>query len=144
MQIRAWYFASDSGYLFSQHRMAPRLGLRFDATRGDKDPSDGELNTFSSPFAATSYSGLSGLIGPSNIMDFAPSLSFSPHRPVERGPLRRHPFDPAGGSHPHLALDLPGNAGLFQNRALPRGNATVGRRDVFHDVGDVSLLTKRN
>lgn len=78
-RIRAWYFASDTGYSFPAHRSMPRLGLRLDATSGDRNPADGELNTFSSLFAATSYSGLSGLIGPSNIVDVAPSVSFSPH-----------------------------------------------------------------
>jgi len=53
------------------------LGLRFDATSGDRDRDDGELNTFSSLFASTAYSGLAGLIGPPNAVDLAPSLSFS-------------------------------------------------------------------
>jgi len=76
-QIRAWYFASDTGYSFPDRGMAPRLGVRFDATSGDRDPDDGELNTFSSLFASTAYSGLSGLIGPSNAIDVAPSLSIT-------------------------------------------------------------------
>jgi hypothetical protein len=76
-RVNAWYFASDTGYSFPQQHLAPRLGLRLDATSGDRDPADGELNTFSSLFAATSYSGLSGLLGPSNTMDVAPSISFS-------------------------------------------------------------------
>jgi hypothetical protein len=78
MRIRAWYFATDTGYSLAGNTMAPRLGLRFDATSGDRHPGDGELNTFSSLFASTSYSGLSGLVGPSNIIDIAPSFSFSP------------------------------------------------------------------
>ncbi len=76
LKVRAWYFASDTGYSFSGG-MAPRLGLRFDATSGDRDPGDDELNTFSSLFASTAYSGLAGQVGPSNAIDFAPSLSFS-------------------------------------------------------------------
>ncbi len=77
LRVQAWYFASDTGYSFT-HPTAPRLGVRFDATSGDRDPNDGKLNTFSSMFASTSYSGLSGLVGPSNVVDVAPSLSFSP------------------------------------------------------------------
>jgi hypothetical protein len=75
-RVSAWYFASDTGYLFGNSAAAPRLGLRLDATSGDRDPGDGELNTFSSLFASTAYSGLSGLIGPSNTIDVAPSISF--------------------------------------------------------------------
>jgi hypothetical protein len=52
--------------------------LRFDATSGDRDPNDNELNTFSSLFASTAYSGLAGQIGPANAIDLAPSISFSP------------------------------------------------------------------
>jgi hypothetical protein len=77
-KVRAWYFASDTGYSFAGHSATPRLGLRMDATSGDRDPNDGVLNTFSSLFASTSYSGLSGLVGPSNVVDVAPSVSFSP------------------------------------------------------------------
>lgn len=78
MRVRAWYFASDTGYSFPSVATAPRLGLRLDATSGDRDPNDDRLNTFSSLFASTSYSGLSGLVGPANTIDVAPSISFSP------------------------------------------------------------------
>ena len=81
-QVRAWYFASDTGYSLANRPMIPRLGLRFDATSGDRDRNDGELNTFSSLFASTAYSGLAGLIGPANAIDLAPSLSFSPREHV--------------------------------------------------------------
>lgn len=56
-QVRAWYFASDTGYSLARRPMTPRLGLRFDATSGDRDRNGGELNTFSSLFASTAYSG---------------------------------------------------------------------------------------
>lgn len=77
-RVRAWYFASDSGYSLPDSAMAARLGLRLDITSGDRDPNDGELNTFSSLFASTSYSGLAGQIGPANALDVAPSLSLTP------------------------------------------------------------------
>ncbi|HEX7812668.1 MAG TPA: alginate export family protein [Burkholderiales bacterium] len=77
MRVRAWYFASDTGYSFDGPG-APRFGVRFDATSGDRNAGDGELNTFSALFASTAYSGLAGQIGPSNAIDLAPSLSFSP------------------------------------------------------------------
>lgn len=77
-QVRAWYFASDTGYSVRSHPAAPRFGVRFDATSGDRDPNDDELNTFSSLFASTAYSGLAGQIGPANTIDVAPSISISP------------------------------------------------------------------
>lgn len=78
LPIRAWYFASETGYTFHSARARPRLGLRLDATSGDRDPNDGELNTFHSLFGSTSYSGLAGQIGPANVFDIAPSIGFSP------------------------------------------------------------------
>jgi hypothetical protein len=49
--------------------------LRVDAASGDRDPNDGRLDTFSPLFASTAYSGLAGLVGPSNSIDFAPSIA---------------------------------------------------------------------
>jgi hypothetical protein len=76
-RVRAWYFASDTGYTIFGPQSQPRLGLRLDATSGDRDPQDGRLNTFSAPFASTAYSGLAGQLGPSNVIDVAPSVSWS-------------------------------------------------------------------
>jgi hypothetical protein len=81
-RIKAWYFASETGYAFPAMRGRPRLGLRFDATSGDRDPNDLELNTFNSLFASTSYSGLAGQLGPANTIDLAPSIAFSPREKV--------------------------------------------------------------
>jgi hypothetical protein len=77
-RVRAWYFASDTGFTLGARESRPRLGLRFDATSGDRDRNDAELNTFNSLFASTSYSGLSGQLGPANAIDVAPSIGFSP------------------------------------------------------------------
>ncbi|MEX0960528.1 MAG: alginate export family protein [Burkholderiales bacterium] len=76
-KVRAWYFASDTGYTFTDADSRPRLGLRLDATSGDRNAQDGRLNTFRAPFASTAYSGLAGQLGPSNVIDLAPSLSWS-------------------------------------------------------------------
>lgn len=73
--IRAWYVATDTGLTMRQWPLAPRFGLRFDATSGDRQRGDQTFNTFVPPFASTAYSGLSGLVGPSNVIDFAPSVT---------------------------------------------------------------------
>jgi Alginate export len=73
--IRAWDLATDTGYTWHAVRFQPRLGVRFDITSGDSDLSDDRLENFNPLFAATAYSGLAGLIGPSNAIDFAPSIT---------------------------------------------------------------------
>lgn len=73
--IRAWDLATDTGYTWHDVRFQPRLGVRFDITSGDSDLSDDRLENFNPLFAATAYSGLAGLIGPSNAIDFAPSIT---------------------------------------------------------------------
>lgn len=73
--IRAWYLSTDTGYRLDRVSR-PRLGLRFNVGSGDRKRGDGELNTFSPMFAATAYSGLAGLVGPSNSIGAAPSVSF--------------------------------------------------------------------
>lgn len=73
--IRAWYVSTDTGYA-PEGASRTRLGLRFNVGSGDRHPGDGRLNTFSPLFAATAYSGLSGLVGPSNSIAAAPSVSW--------------------------------------------------------------------
>ncbi len=61
----------------------PRLGLRADATSGDRDPRDNTLQTFNPLFpSATAYSGSSGLVGAANAISIAPSLRLTPRRGV--------------------------------------------------------------
>jgi len=77
--IRVWYVNTDNGWNFSGMAWQPRVGLRFSIGSGDRQVGDGELNTFSPLFASTAYSGLSGLVGPSNSINVAPSLRLRPH-----------------------------------------------------------------
>ena len=49
--------------------------MRFDVTSGDGNLNDNHLGNFNPLFAATAYSGLAGLIGPSNAIDLAPSVT---------------------------------------------------------------------
>jgi hypothetical protein len=60
--------------------LTPRLGIRVDATSGDRDPRASSLETFSPLFSGVPYSGLAGLVGPSNVWDITPSLSLSLRR----------------------------------------------------------------
>lgn len=73
--IRAWYVRTDNGWRLSPLSGRARADIRFSIGSGDTLTGDGVLGTFSPLFAATAYSGLSGLVGPSNSVNVAPSLT---------------------------------------------------------------------
>jgi hypothetical protein len=73
--IRAWGVATDLGYRWRHAPLTPRLGVRVDATSGDRDVRAPSLETFNPLFSGVSYSGLAGLVGPPNAWDLTPSLS---------------------------------------------------------------------
>lgn len=76
--IRAWTFASDTGYTAQDLPWSPRFGLKADIASGDKDSGDPTLNTFNALFPKGGYFTENGLIGPSNIIDLQPSLTVNP------------------------------------------------------------------
>jgi len=80
--IRAWTFASDTGYVATTLPWSPRFGLKADIASGDKDASDNKLNTFNALFPKGGYFTENGLIGPSNIIDLQPSVTLDPSRRV--------------------------------------------------------------
>src|SRR5262249_38210415 len=59
--IRAWTAASDSGYTASALPGRPRFGLKANATSGDHDPKDLDLQTFNPMFPRGSYFGEASL-----------------------------------------------------------------------------------
>jgi hypothetical protein len=73
--IRAWALSEDTGYTFSKNRVRPRIGIRADIATGDGGPAEKALGSFNPLFpAAPVYSGPSGLLGPTNLIDVTPSL----------------------------------------------------------------------
>ena len=73
--IRGWALSADTGYTVRGVRFAPRLGFRADAARGDGGPNRRGLGSFAPPFPAIPvYSGPSGILGPTNLIDATPSL----------------------------------------------------------------------
>lgn len=78
--IRAWTIASDNGYTFASLPWSPRLGAQVNATSGDGDPLDLDLQTFNPLFPRASYFSEARLIGPLNHIDVHPVLEL---RPVE-------------------------------------------------------------
>ena len=71
--IRAWAVAGDAGYTMRATPLKPRLGMRANATSGDRDPSDRRLQTFNPLFPGTAYSDTIGLIGAANSVALNPS-----------------------------------------------------------------------
>lgn len=75
--IRAWALAADLGQTINRIPLKPRLGLRADATSGDRDPNDQRLQTFNPLFPGTAYSDTIGLIGAANSLALNPNLRFA-------------------------------------------------------------------
>jgi hypothetical protein len=76
--IRAWGMTSDLGYSLGELPWQPRLGLKGNVASGDTDRADDTLGTYNALYTATAYSGLAGLLGPSNVLDLTPTLSARP------------------------------------------------------------------
>jgi hypothetical protein len=76
-EIRAWAFSTETGYRFAGMPWKPRLALRFDIASGDKDPDNPSLQSFNPLFPGNSYAGAVGLLGPTNLTDLTPSITFT-------------------------------------------------------------------
>lgn len=74
--IHAWTIPVNSGYKFSNVKLKPELGLKAELVSGDRYYGDKKLQTFNPLFPKGNYFGLAALIGPSNLIDLHPSVSF--------------------------------------------------------------------
>jgi hypothetical protein len=75
-RISAWTASANMGYEFIAVRYKPELGLKAELISGDSKPGDEVLQTFNPLFPRGAYFGLAALIGPSNLIDLHPSVSF--------------------------------------------------------------------
>jgi hypothetical protein len=75
--IRAWAFATETAYRGRSVRWRPRLSVRADIASGDADPGDPRLGSFNPLFPGNSYSGATGLLGPTNLADLTPAFTFA-------------------------------------------------------------------
>jgi hypothetical protein len=73
--IRAWAITTENGVTFPNVKFYPRLGVRWNISSGDSGR--GSLGTFHPLFPDTAYSGRTGLIGPSNVIDITPNARFA-------------------------------------------------------------------
>lgn len=74
---KAMSVASDTGYTFAALPLFPRLGLRAGIISGDEDPADPDLQTFNPLFPKGKYFDEIGLLGPYNLIDVHPILTFT-------------------------------------------------------------------
>ncbi len=74
-----WAFSTETGYRVPRVRLRPRFSIRADFASGDKDAKDPKLQSFDPLFPGASYSGIIGLLGPINLIDFTPAVTITPH-----------------------------------------------------------------
>lgn len=83
--IRAWAFATETGYRITTLGWRPRLSVRADIASGDRDPAEQRLESFNPLFPGNSYSGAVGLLGPTNLTDFTPTIVMAPRADLTIG-----------------------------------------------------------
>ncbi len=83
--IRAWAFATETGFRPTLSGWRPRLSVRADVASGDRDAAEPHLSAFNPLFPGNSYSGAVGLLGPTNITDFTPALTLVPRQGLTLG-----------------------------------------------------------
>lgn len=76
--IAAWSLATDTGHTWAHERGRPRLGLSANVASGDKDPDDGDLQSFNALFPRGNYFSELALLGPRNFFNLHPSFGFQP------------------------------------------------------------------
>lgn len=74
--ITAWTASINTSFEFSSATWKPQLGLKAELISGDKEKGDNKLQTFNPLFPRGAYFGLAALIGPANLIDVHPSVSF--------------------------------------------------------------------
>lgn len=72
--IQAWGLGSATHYNLASLPLRPRLGLRADATSGDRDPDSVNLQTFNPLFPTGAYYNLMDPVGPQNLIHVHPVL----------------------------------------------------------------------
>jgi hypothetical protein len=75
--ILAWGFTTDTGYTFDPAGWKVRLGLKADIGSGDQNLNGATLGTLNPLFPKLAYFNQAAILGPSNVTDLQPTLSFS-------------------------------------------------------------------
>lgn len=80
--IRAWSVSSHAGYTIESWPLKPRFGGKAGIASGDKNPHDGQLNTFNAMYPKLPYLTENGLVAPANLIDLHPSITLTPWETV--------------------------------------------------------------
>lgn len=83
MNISAWSASINAGYTLSEVRYKPEIGFKTELISGDRKQGDNSLQTLNPLFPRGAYFGLASVIGPSNLIDIHPSVSFELHKNIE-------------------------------------------------------------
>jgi len=77
MPIRAWSLAAEFGRSLATLAFAPDITVRADVASGDRSPHDHRLGTFNALFPKGKYFGELSPIGPYNIVNLQPGVTFT-------------------------------------------------------------------
>ncbi len=80
--IQAWGASTDTGRALNLEGWKFRLGLKADFGSGDNNLNGGTLGTLNPLFPKLAYFNQAAILGPSNVLDLQPTLSFTPFRDV--------------------------------------------------------------
>ncbi|MCJ2183488.1 alginate export family protein [Novosphingobium sp. 1949] len=80
--IDAWGVMFEGGYTFGASALKPRLGLRANYFSGDKDLTDGTVNTFVAASPRLPLFSEAAFFGFSNLMDLYPSVTIKPTKAI--------------------------------------------------------------
>jgi hypothetical protein len=80
--INAWAVAIENGFRVNRWLFRPRFTVKVNSASGDRDPADPTLQAFNPLFPGSSYSGLVGLFGPTNLSDITAGAQFTLPRRV--------------------------------------------------------------
>jgi hypothetical protein len=76
--ISAWAASADVGFTLAARPMRPRIGLRFDAGSGDRDPADDRVGSFHPLFPSGPYFNEANLTSWTNLVAVRPSVRLEP------------------------------------------------------------------
>ena len=92
-RVRAWSWALDGGYTFSDATWKPRLGAGFDWSTGDDNPADGTVGTFDQLFPlGHAFFGYLDLVGRQNMTSVNVNLSAWPVEDKVQAGMAYHTF----------------------------------------------------
>lgn len=75
-KLSAWTISSNTTYNLQLLKYKAELGFKAELISGDRKYGDGKLNSFNPLYPRGAYFGLAALIGPTNLADVHPSVSF--------------------------------------------------------------------